>query len=580
MGHAYINENDIENSLNEFSKGNTFSLFKLALSNIYNQRELLNTPGFIVNLIKNLNPQDDVENYLNLILDNRCDLTVLYEETNQSNLKDFRNFWGEKISSPTPLIFAILPYLTDEQSSKLLKNNFMYRLSEMPSVVSEAPELLYSLLNKGHSKTLVSMKEECYFFDSQNLKLYDKQKFPGYEEEITLDELIFQYAIKNPELIEIHSKLTYSGLASLSDRWLTHHLDQDRKDNILIQKFIDTVFDKLDENGKELITAQMLYKTNDLDFLQICLNKMGVNKIEDYHPQKYPIWIKSADHKNKSIYRKLLRSGTDLFSLYPDSNRTFLSSIVDGFPRKPNLKEVLAEQKIEYKDFIKDLLEIKTDARGIQYNNFALCLATGDSSIIEHLNLNFEDLENYSKKFKVGRYEKLKTEEKLTLIEDILNKTFLAPTYCAEGVYYVKHIEKCAIGFNMFMANQYGNIQKNNLIHEHLTLLEKVDIQNPAHDYRKEYFKIAKYLLEPYPIRHININSEHYNTCIKIIDYVATDKTLNWQELYSTLKEERYQKDFENYSDGAKNIYNYLQKIALSYTLVPQNIYEKKKLKL
>ena len=578
MGFSYIKESDIENSLREFSKGHTYSLFKLALSSIYNDRELLLEPGFILNIFKTIKSEEDIKDFTELLKDKRIDFSAPYTENDPKNLETFNSFWNDKISFPCPLIFALIPHLNDSQVSNLIRDNSMYRLGDNPEVKSNSANLTLSLFENGYHETLLALKEECYFIDTTSLNFYEKKKFEGFDEECCLEDVLFTHVLKKPELIDVFSRISYSSINSICDRWLNHHLEQDRKDNVLIQNFLDNVFNKLDNDGKENVISYMLYKTNDLDFLQDALKKYGCDNISSYKPNKYPIWIRSDEHKNKSIYRKFLRNGIDLFEHYKEGNRVFISTMLNGLNRRKDFKTILEEQKIDYKYFINELLKERTDSLGKTYNNFQLCLATGESAIIDHFNLKLDDLVGYSKKFKSERYEKLKIQEKLNLIEEVISKTFLAPAYIPEGIYYKNHIEKAKIGFNLFMNTQYGMSEKPHLISEHLSLLEQVDIKK--YDYRTQYFEIVSQILEPYYSRHMDIESDYYKTCMKMIDYVATDKNLDWKTLSELLNSESYEKNKENFSEGAKNALNYLQNICLSHTLSRSPIIEKKKIKI
>lgn len=358
-------------------------------------------------------------------------------------------------------------------------------------------------------------------------------------------------------------------------------LDKDRRDNIVIQKFFDTVFDQLSDSGKERIISKTLYKNSDLDFTMLALEKIGVNSFSEYKPKHVPIWLDAADHKNKAIYRRLLRSGVSVFDYYKGSTKTFLSVILDGLPSnnaKNYLPNILAEQKIDYKTFIKELLDNKIDEEGKPYTNFSLLISSMNSTVIEHLNLQLEDLANYSKKLNPQKYETLKLKEKFELLNDVMDRTFLADTYVPVESFSKKHIEKKAINFNLYIHNQYYSRNPVTLVDEHLKLIEQVDPE--THDYRGKYFKIVSQIFDQYGTNGLEDSMQLYKTYMKMIDYVATDKSLDWSSLADYLSSEKVNKDKSNFYEGALNLYNYLQKVCLSHTLTQAAIPEKKKYKI
>jgi hypothetical protein len=572
----YTSEENIENSLKLFSQGDTFSLFKLALKSIYEPR-LLKDTNFIIDMLRTGVSGDNKKEFLELLIDKNMNFGEEHKEENPSKLKEFNDYWKGALEQPVPLLFSIIPYLNDDQLEHVIKEGSIYRVTDREDIKKLAESFAINLFEKGYGKSIIAMKDNYhYFFNSLNT--YEAKIYPGQTEEKSLDDIITPYAEDHPQLLPAIAKFFYNSLDSSSNTWLGKQLDKERRDNVLIQKFFDTVFDQLSDNGKEEIIAKTLYKTNDLDFTMIALKRMGVENFNDYKPKHCPLWLDASDHKNKSIYRKFLRSGVSVFDYYKGSNRTFLSVIVDGNRGKQNLKEILEEQKVDYKTFIRELFEKRIDSEGKEYNNFSLLISCGDSSVIDKLNLKFEDIANYSKKFSPERYEKLKFKEKFELLNELMDKTFLADTYVPPEYYYKRHIEKKAINFNLYINNQYFSRNSIFLVDEHLKLLEQVD--NNVLDYRGKYFKIISQIFDHYGTSSLETSNELYKTYSKMIDYVATDKSLDWNTLAEHLSGDGIVKDKPNFYEGALELYNYLQKVCLSHTLKPSNTPERKKIKI
>jgi len=575
MSFDYLDEKKVEKSIIDFSEGNTFPLFKLALSSLYDARKILDDQNFIINMFKNLNNYQEKMEFIDLLIDKRIKFLTEVDSNDTSHLNRYNITWGNKLPEKTPLIFHLIPYLQDGHLAKIVQDGSIYSITENPDIKLLAETLTIDLFKKGFKESIISLKDDYYIFN--HLNVYDKKTFAEGKEEQTLEEHLFEFTLNNPDLLEAFSRITYSGLDSTSDKWLNTQLEKEKKDNSAIQKFLDNTFPKLSEEGKESAIAYMLYKTDDLDFLKIALNKIGVDKIQDYKPNKIPLWLQSAQHNNKSIYRKLLRTGTQLFDYYAPANRTFLACMVDGLPRK-DFKLLLEEQKIDLKSFMKDLLDSQVDSQQQVYTNFSLLYTTGESFFTDFLNFKVNDLEIYSKDFKESKYSKLKPIQKLTLISEILDKTYLAETYVPEGIYYSKHIKKAELNFNLHMSHEYHPRNSIHLIEEHLTLLEQTNFKGK--DYRPIYFKIAKQMFDHYSSGRIHEDTDIYKLYNKIIDYVGTDKSLDWKDLNEKLNSEEISKSKNDFQEGSINLFNYLNKVCLSHTLASEPIIERKKFKI
>lgn len=576
---GYINEQDAEVSLKNFAQGDTFSLFKLALQSIYEPRELLKDSGFVISMLKTPLTGNNKLDFLELLIDNSIDFSKVHIETNAENLEKFNEYWKGAIAQPAPLFFSIIPYINDEQLAHVIKEGLIYNISDHSNIGPLSESLVLDLFEKGYDKSISILKDNYYYFFN-SLNIYDSKLYPGQKEEKTLEEIITPYSDDNPSLLYPLTKFFYNNLDSSADKWITRQLEKPRKDNFLIQKFFDTTFEQLSNEGKEAIIAKTLHETVDLDFTMIGLKKIGVSNFSEYKPGKYPIWISAEKHKNKSIYRKFLRNGVSLFDYYQTGNKTFLSVLLDGVDsgRNKKISDILEEQKIEYKQYIRELLEKRSDEEFKEYTNFSLLLSTNDGNITDRMNLNFEDISNYSKKFLPERWEKLKLKEKFEILNDVVDRTFLAETHQPKDSFYKKHIEKMAINFNLYMNSQYSPRDTVPLIDSHLNLLSQVEPD--SYNYRPKYFQVVSKLFDIYPAGRLEKNTPIHNLYSKMIDYVATDKNLDWAGLSDFLSSEKVNKYKNEYCEGSLELFNYLQNVSLSHTLRTSSVSEKKKLKI
>jgi hypothetical protein len=575
----YTSDDDISNALKSYSQGDTFSLFKLALESIYNSRQLLDDANFIINMLKNVSNNNDKNSFIDFILDKHIYLDQLYTETNPEELQKFNDFWKNNISQPAPLLFSIIPYLNDEQLAKILKDGIFNDLAYLDNNKNLAESFMIKLFEINNYKSLISAQENQNYFLGR-ASFYDSKIYPGEIEEKYLNDIISKFLEDEPKLLLAYAKLQPYDFINKSEKWLTNQLDKERRNHILLHDFFENVFEHLPQDGKELIIAKTLYRTNNLDYTMMALNKIGITDIVDYKPKDYPIWLYAADHQNQSIYRKLLRSGVSIFDNYPASSKTFFTVILDGPCYKEKLSDILEEQKIEPKDFIKELLQKKADEKGVEYSNYSLVSASQDIRTLKMINLKFSDLALYKKKFAQDKFDLLPVKEKLSLLNDVMDRTLLAPTYMYNNhnKYSQEYLAKKVINFNVFTNNLSNHEVFGELIEKHLDLLEQVDYS--VYDYRPKYFEIVKQMFESYDAGYLSTGVNLYTVFNKIIDYTATDKNLNWKELSEILSKEHVVNKKPNFAEGSLDIYNYLQKICFSHELTTSNISEKKKLKI
>ncbi len=126
---GYYNDEKIAESLKSYSEGNTFSLFKLTLENLYNSRVILEDSKFIINMFKNISNYNDKVSFLDFIMDKNISLDSLYTETNTEDLNNFNEYWKNSIPQPAPLLFFILPYLKDEELAKIFEEGKLEDIS-------------------------------------------------------------------------------------------------------------------------------------------------------------------------------------------------------------------------------------------------------------------------------------------------------------------------------------------------------------------------------------------------------------------------------------------------------------------
>jgi hypothetical protein len=580
---SFIRDEDLKSSLIDFSEGNTFNLFKLVFNSSYESNSLIRDGKFTLNLLKNTKNTQDLTELITIIKDHRPDYSQDYFETNELNLKKFNDFWKGTVPNPCPLLFALIPHVSDSTLSQLIADTYLYGLSDNEVVKNHSQDIVKILFENSYASTVLLLREKNYLFDSTAISLYEKKKFEGYEEETSFETVLFDYSIKDPKLIIPLSKLCYIGTESFSEKWLKYHFEKEKQDNPTIQKFIDEVLPSISEEAQEHAISSMLYKTKDLDFLMASLKKIGVEDIKSYKPKTTPIWANCSSHENKSIYRKLMRNGIGLFDHYPSAHRIFFAELLNGISTyKKTKKEILESQKIDFKFFIQELLEEKEDVKGVKFNNFSLATSTSDSYINEFLNLNISDLEEYSKFFSEDKFSKAKPERKLELLDNILLKTIFAPTYAPEGISWRKEqIEKRKINLNSMIANinGYSPSKSIHLVDAHLNAIAEADPKK-CNDYKSFYFEAVSQIFDIYGSSRIESKTDLSKMYLKMIDYIANDSSLNWEKIQENLNSEKLQKEKIDFYEGSKEIFNYLSNVCLRHTIKPTSLPQSKKIKI
>lgn len=576
----YTSDDDVVNSLKSYSEGDTFSLFKLALESLYNARGLLEDSTFVVNMFNNIRNINDKNAFINFILDKNIYLDREHTENNPEHLKVFNDYWKNSISQPAPLLFFIIPHLNDEQLVKVFEEGMLGEIPYGENSKKLADSLIIKFFEINYYKSLIALQEHRPEIPNK-VSFYETKIYPGQTEEKYLNDVLNDFMENQPALLIPYGKIQPYNFIDKSEQWFTNQLDKERRNHILIQEFFDKVFDHLPQNGKELIAARSLYRTNNLDYTMLALNKMGIKDISDYKHTEYPLWLYAADHENKSIYRKFLRNGVSIFDHYSPSNKTFLTIMLDSKGYKENLFDFLEQQKIDKKDFIRELLEKKTDTNGVEYSNYSLISSSQDTRTLKSIDLKFSDLDVYKKKFTIEKFNSLPIKEKLNLLNDVIDRTMLAPTYMlnsSSNKYYRDSLEKKAINFNLFVNTLSHYDDFGELVEKHLELLEQVDPS--VCDYRPKYFNVVLQMFDRYDSGYLTTTHNLYKIFSKIIDYTATDKSLDWQAVSEAISKQSVIDKKTNFEEGSFDIYNYLNKICLSYELKTTSSPDKKKLKI
>ena len=565
----------------------------LNYEDIFKQKEILTNSETILNILKNTQNYEDKNHFINLLIEHNANLGQEYIENDPLNLHDFKEYWKNEIKNPAPLFFFVILYLNDDQVAKIIKSDCVNELNNHPQINLLAKTLIVNFFEKGYSKSVLEflkLKEKKYInFDLTFLK--------------KLEERFYVKTLKNPALLYPYCYLTNNKLADISEKWLKRQLDYNCKKDIIVE-FINTAFEKLNKKEQEKIIPYMLYKTKDLDLLNAALKKYGCENISLYKPKEYPLWIKMEYHYNKEDYINLLKEGIDIFDFYKKDNKTFIEEITFRYFSN-NLKEILNYLETNYdvevnynKIFIPRLFEERVDENGQKFNNFSLLVNSKSWIIIDAINLKIEDLEYYSVKFKPDNYKKLSLKDKIELMNDVVDKTFLAECYLPKNSnLYKSKSKKSEINFNLYVDKRdkhieqkyehlqyfYQNLYKNlndsvYIVDEHLSLLSQIGFNQ--YDYKAKYFKIVEQMFSFYTIHKIELNSGIYKTYTKIIDYVGTDRTLNWESVKTYLEQEKFTENLHSFNNGGLHLYKYLYKTALSNTLKPSDKVEIEKFKI
>ncbi len=580
MSIDYIHSNDLKNSLNDFSKGDFFSLFKLVLKHSYDTYDIVNDKDLILNLLSLKSLNHSQLEIVDLLLDNRVDISSTFTPKDDSFLFKTIKYWDLENKQNIPYFLYLIPYLNDDSVSKLLKQaNF----SSVENKKDLAEKLVIHFFNNGYTESLMGLKSEYFLISA--LERYENNytiNVNNQEKKVNLEELLFSKFLDNPKLLTAYAEIFYNSMEHCADKWISHKLDEEPKNIKQISKFIDVNFDKLNDEGKERIIAETLYKTDNTQLTKEALKKINISRIKDYKPNHIPIWINSGSHQDKTIYKTLLKSGVNLFDYYPFGNKLFISSVSEDIYRKDVMAN-LEKQGIDRKEFI-NLLFSPNHTPGITTNNFSLLVAMGESTFNDIVNLSIEDLSLINKQFKKENYDKKSVTDKLELLNEVIQKTFLAPTYDGEQIYYRTSIIKKEVNFNLWIDSEYNLSRNNNsephLIKEHLSLLEQI---NPSdygskYDFRKDYFKCIRTMFDYYSVQNIGEKTEFYNLYMKMIDYVSTDKTLPWNDILDNLNKNSSKK--ESFEEGSRLIFNYLHKISLNNTFTSEIKPERTKLKI
>ncbi len=579
MSYIYIKEENIQEGLKNFADGKHFPIIKQLLSDS-DIDNLLNNQTLILGILKQLEKTNETNEFIEFLLEKRYNFFQSAETLKDSiEIEAINKFWGIEFKHNHPIFLILGPHLNDESLSKIFTNYNFFNIDGEIKKETCNP-VVVTLMNKCWNQSITKLIEE-YFFISHLEKyenVYENPKDPNGEK-INLESLFFQKTITNPELIPSYTKIFYNTIEQVAEKWLFHHLDQEKQNITLIKTFFDTVFQELSEDGKENLISQTLYKTENLELFKYAAAKVGATSLKDYSPKSIPIWRYSQEHKNSFIFRKLLANGTDVFDYNSKHNKVFILSILDKTnPRE--IKDYLNSQKIPFESLVPKIFEEKTDNHNNKTNNFSILLSTNDSKINPLLNLKLEDLAFKYKKFKPEKYQELSINEKLQLVSDVLNETFLKDVYANTDNYYHKSIINKKINLNLWINNDYYLSDPIYLIEEHLNLLSQCN-DKTFEKYKNmtaKYFPALEHMFEYYSFQTIRKDSPIYNMYIKMIDFVSTDKSLDWNNVLTHVQSVYDKKS--SLSEGASSILSYLNQISLSYQIHNQAPKDKQKLKI
>ncbi len=578
MGYAYIKEENIHEGLKSFSEGKHLPLIKQLLIESYSDTFIENQT-LIMGFLRQLEKTNETSEFIEFLMERRFNFfTPLQSPENISNKKALNDFWGMELKDNYPFFLFLGPYLKEEDLSKIIKNYDFFNIDN--DVKQEiCNPLVVSLMKKSWNTCLTNLNEEYFFISNLDRyeNLYVNPSDPDGEK-INLERFFFKATIDNPSLINNYTKIFYNTLEQTAEKWFFHHLEQDKQNIPLIKNFLDTVLPELNQEGKEMIIAQTLYKTENLDLFKHASAKVGATSLKDYSPTTIPVWKYSQEHKNNFIFRKLLANGVDVFDYNSRNNKVFLLSILDStHPRE--IKDQLNSLKIPFESLVPRLFEEKIDNHNNTTNPFSILLGTADSKINPILNLTLEDLSHKSKKFKAERYQELSINEKLQLLSDILEETFLKPVYVNTDFYY-RSVQNKKINLNLWINNDYYLNDPIHLIEEHLNLLSQANDKTfEKYKYMTaKYFPALETMFEYYSVQNIRKDTPIYNMYIKMIDFVSIDKNLDWNNVLTHVQKTYEKKD--SLSEGANSILSYLNKISLSYQIQQQAPKEKPKLKI
>lgn len=577
---SYIYQEEIVNSLNDFSNGKILPILKNTLKNLNDFREFLLNPETLLSFFQQLYKTGETSDFFEFLQDLRLNFFEPISLEKNPSLKN-KIFFNSEIKDNYPLFVILEKYLNDTALQSIIKDYKFYTFTN--NVDKEfANNFLISIIDKNHKYSLQALKEEYFLFNNLNRyddiypnPKYNPSNFNNEESEfINLENLVFHKSLKNPDILPIYSHIFYTSIEISSDNWFNKKLDENKKDTKCLKQFFDQIFPLLNKKGQEQILANCLSRTDNLDLLNYGLSKLGIPSIKSYQPEHVPVWIYSSAHNNKSISIKLLSSNVDLFDYYEVSNKTFLNVLLEN-TNIHDMREYLEKNKVSYKDIVKKLFEEKTDNHNNKTNYFSLLCSTLDSKVNEILNLKTEDLGYYDNYFKKTKFNSLKDYEKVEKLNKVLEDTFLKEVYINESNYYSKTIKNKKINLNSFMSSDYFFMDKINLVYDHLELIENLSdkkFQENLHMTEK-YFPAIEGMFEHYTVRNIKQPSPLYNMYVKMIDYVSTNPNLPWDCIAKKVTEILDKKT--TLSEGGKSLLTYLNEISLQYTLKQNNLLEK-----
>lgn len=585
--YLYFNDDEKLKVLKEFSQGNTFSLFKAVFASFDSKNSLLKDDDFILGLLQNLDENGKSE-FLDYFVERRYKLNHDYR-ADEKLFQKIQKFWNEPVPNPMPFLMAAIPFLSDENCEKIINQWEWWSTRDNPGFKEMIHNMIVTFFDKGYEKSILALKSDYSCSNQIKLDESEKEINPETNNPFTLGELLFNKVLDNPNLLQAYSALTYYGKSFHTQEWLMKHLEKEPIDKEKIKAFFSSNLLNYEQDEQEKLISLTLHKTKDMELLTHALSLIGCQNIYDYKPKFCPVWKEIASHQDPKIYKRFLRFGIKMFDYYEEENITFFHHFV-GSLNSYNFSGELKKQKIKEQALIEGLFKKYTDKDGNKENFFTIVSTnlTSNSNVSKVLNINLEKLDNLGfvdRKLKDSQYKDLGNEQKLMVVEQVLEKSFFKPIFQTKNDdYYNKDRIKKEITLNLYINNlsSYSN-EDIWIVSEHLKLLESISPEkDKLHDHRKIYFKVLEHMFDSWFMRYLETSSKIYPTFIKLIDYVATDKSLDWKGLEGKLSQqlEKINKYGSPLQEGGKNIYNYLQHLCLQYNLPSEPTLEKKKIKI
>lgn len=550
MNHDYlsIGEDDKINALMQYASGNTDGLFELIFSNIYRKNEIIQNPDFIFNIFANCS--ESLKNKVFNILIDYPKVSDTYIIKNDKLKKKDIKFWGADIEKP--LVFCLVPYLSDNQCAKLLEKSNIYSMIEHLDSIENREKILVKLFESGKEETIETLKKNYTFFSDID---FDKKR-----KSITLKEQLFSICGDNYKLLNLLSKITYQNESEIINKWLKQQINKKNEQNI--NNFIQTGLLDMGVPTQELVVATLASAQSMYSLTFTAVEKMGLKNLKDYKPIYHPLWQNLSN--NFSFCKSLLEDGVDPFEFHKQSNSCFFSEIKNHYP------QIEIDKNLQWEKLLSSCI----DSEDKTYVKFSALCGSYDTALFSTLNQDLSNtrMQTIDKKFKNLSYENLDDVDKLIVIEKLMDKTWFSSSYKSQYSYNKTKTEKTSYAIEVFFVNQYhfqGDIWQ---INEHLSLLNKLGKNNSTpsfintSSFDKKYFQALKTLISSNAINNL---TEQNNCYLNIAYHIEGNKNLPWAEISELFNSSKIKEDQMN--NMGKHLCIYLKQICLSYAFSDKN---------